>query len=371
MRIGIDANPVFRSRAGIGNYVARMAERMSALSPDDEFRLYFWGDEPDLSEAWLRRGNVVVRRVPKGSFAAEVKKDRVDVFHGTNFRLRAAGEKASVLSIHDLALKIFPQLRRRWPGDWLGFLKMRRDARRADRIIAISARTGEDIVRHMGIPPEKVRVTLLAAGDEFRPDPDRAALSALLLRLGFSRPRYVLFSGTIEPRKNVMTLLDAYRRLRADFPDTGLILAGAPGWKCADVLESIRSGGLEGEVKITGYLGTGELATLYSGAAAYALPSLYEGFGLTVVEAMACGAPVVTSTGGSLPEIVGDAAAVLEPTDAEGFRREIARLLSDEAHAREMRARGFRRAAQFSWDRTAEGTLAVYREVLGLPGRAS
>lgn len=370
MRIGLDANPMFRTRAGVGQYAARLAERMSASSPQDEFFLYYWGAEGNLAEDWLARENVVVRRAAsKGSFASAVRADRIDVFHGTNFRRRARGRRGSVITIHDLALKIFPHLRRRWLGDWVGYLKTARDAWLAERVIADSETTAKDIVRYIGVPRRKVRVVLLAAGSEFRPVDDRERLGRLLARLGMGRPRYILFSGTLEPRKNVPVLLSAYRALRGDFPDTGLILAGTPGWRSDKLLEYIRGNGLSEDVRVTGYVSPEELAVLYSGASVFVLPSLYEGFGLPPLEAMACGAPVVVSSGGSLPEVVGDAAVVLPPNDVEGYRREIARVLSSPELARELREKGFRQAEKYSWDRTAAETLAVYREVAGWGGR--
>jgi glycosyltransferase involved in cell wall biosynthesis len=366
VRFGLDANPIFRRRAGVGQYAVRLVERMSAASPGDEFFLYYWGTEENPDEDWLRRENVIVRRVPsKRAFESAVRADRIDVFHGTNFRRRARGQRGSVITIHDLALKIFPHLRRRWLGDWIGYLKTSRDARLSERVIADSEATARDVVRYIGVPREKVRVIHLAAGLEFRPVEDKGKLAWLLARIGMNRPRYILFSGTLEPRKNVPVLLRAYLGLRGEHPDAGLVLAGTPGWKSGEITDFLRANGMADDVRITGYLTPQDLALLYSGASVFVLPSLHEGFGLPPLEAMACGAPVIVSDGGSLPEVVGDAAIVLPPNDVEGYRREISRVLSSTELAREMREKGFRRASLFSWDKTAVETLAVYREVAG------
>jgi glycosyltransferase involved in cell wall biosynthesis len=364
MRLGIDANPIFRMRGGVGQYAARLAERMSAASPHDEFFLYHWGGEVS-EEEWLTRENVVIRRTSKLSLRSAARADGVDVFHGTNFRARAAGRRGSVVTIHDLALCIFPQLRRRWIGDWIGHLKTARGARRSARVIALSESAAGDIVRFVGIPRGKIRVVPLAAGAEFRPSADDGRLGSLLGRIGLDNRRYILFTGALEPRKNVPVLVRAYRLLRNDFPDVGLVLAGSPGWKSDGIATFIRSEGLSEDVKITGYLPADDLSLLYSGASAYVLPSLYEGFGLTPLEAMACGAPVIVSSGGSLPEVVGDAAIIVPSYDEEGYRREIARVLSSPELADKLRRKGFLRAACYSWDRTAAETLAVYREVAG------
>jgi glycosyltransferase involved in cell wall biosynthesis len=364
MRFGIDANPIFRTRGGVGQYAARLAERMSAVSPHDEFFLYHWCEE-DSREEWLARENVVRRRIPKQSFPSAVRADGIDVFHGTSFRARAAGRGGCVITIHDLALRIFPHLRRRWIGDWVGHLKTVRDARRSARVIAVSESAADDIVRFIGVPRGKIRVVPLAAGTEYRPADHPERLQDLLARIGMERRRYVLFTGTLEPRKNVPILIRAYRTLRSEFPDVGLVLAGSRGWKSEEIATLILTNDLAEDVRITGYLPADELALLYGGASVYVLPSLYEGFGLTPLEAMACGAPVIVSSGGSLPEVVGDAAIIVPPDDEEGYRREIARVLSSPELAEELRRKGFRRAARYSWDRTAAETLAVYREVAG------
>jgi glycosyltransferase involved in cell wall biosynthesis len=364
LRIGLDAAPMFRARAGVGQYAARLAERMSESSPHDEFFLYHWGGEAS-EEKWLTRENVVIRRTSKLSLRSAARADGIDVFHGTNFRARATGRHGSVVTIHDLALCIFPQLRRRWIGDWIGHLKTARGARRSARVIALSESAAGDIVRFVGIPRGKIRVVPLAAGAEFRPSADDGRLGTLLARIGMDRRRYILFTGTLEPRKNVPVLVRAYRLLRDDFPDVGLVLAGNPGWKSEEISAFLRTNDLSRDVRITGYLPADELALLYCGASAYVLPSLYEGFGITPLEAMACGAPVILSSGGSLPEVVGDAAIIVSPNDEEGYRREMARVLSSPELAGELRRRGFLRAARYSWDRTAAETLAVYREVAG------
>jgi glycosyltransferase involved in cell wall biosynthesis len=183
------------------------------------------------------------------------------------------------------------------------------------------------------------------------------------MRYGLHGP-YVLYVGALEPRKNIPGLLRAFVRLRADFPDLTLALGGSPRWKFAEIPRALEELALEPVVRFTGYIADSDLPALYSAAAAFCFPSFYEGFGLPVLEAMACGTPVVCSNTSSLPEVAGDAALLVEPRDEVALTEAIARVLTDEALAEDLRERGLKRAASFSWDRTAELTLAVYRSVL-------
>jgi glycosyltransferase involved in cell wall biosynthesis len=212
----------------------------------------------------------------------------------------------------------------------------------------------------LGVDPARVRVVPEAAGPAFTPRPPES-LPALARRLGLpldERP-YVLFVGTLEPRKNLPLLLEAFARLRARL-DAHLVVVGARGWLDGDIMAARTNEA----VHFVGWLGEDDLAVLYSHAGVLALPSLYEGFGLPVLEAMACGAPVVCSNAGPLPEVAGDAAVLLPPNDASLWTAALFETLTDRSQAAELRQRGFRRADTFSWRRTAELTREVYREAL-------
>jgi glycosyltransferase involved in cell wall biosynthesis len=233
--------------------------------------------------------------------------------------------------------------------------------RRADRVITISDCSKRDIVRLCGIPEEKVVVTPLAADPAFRPDPEGTAGSAVT---GLPRP-YILNVGTLEPRKNLEGLLRAFGAAKREGLPHTLVVTGARGWgrsRLAAIVEELR---LEESVVFTGFVDDHDLPHLYAGADFFVYPSLYEGFGLPPLEAMACGTPVITSNVSSLPEVTGEAALLVDPRSVTDLAAAMVRLAGDASLRETLRERGLARARLFSWERTAAETLTVYRGVLG------
>jgi glycosyltransferase involved in cell wall biosynthesis len=268
----------------------------------------------------------------------------------------------SVVTLHDLAFLLFPETHTHASRAY--YSASGESVRRAERVIAVSQRTASDAVRLLGVDPARMRVVPEAASPAFRPRAE-ADFQALLARLSLNlAPQgYALFVGTLEPRKNVPLLLEAFGLVRR-YLDVELVLVGARGWLDEPIFAAQARAGLETAAHFIGVLGEDELAVLYSHAGVFVLPSLYEGFGLPVLEAMACGAPVVSSSAGPLPEVAGDAAVLLPPEDAETWARTLLTVLTDRRQADELRRRGFARAATFSWQRAAQSTREVYREAL-------
>jgi glycosyltransferase involved in cell wall biosynthesis len=266
------------------------------------------------------------------------------------------------MTIHDTTLWMFPRYhpRRR-------LLAMRPliplAARRAAAIIAVSAATRRDLLRILKVPEHKVHVIHEAPGRQFRPLAGTEALERVRAHYGLPAS-FVLYVGTIEPRKNLPRLLRAFQLVRQQgFPTHALVLVGHRGWKDAAVMRMVEDLELDGTVRLLGYVPTDDLVALYNLAEVLAFPSLYEGFGLPVVEAMACGTPVLTSPRGSLAEVAGDAAEFVDPLDVESIGDGLRRLLSDSNRRAELRATGLARAARFRWDETAARTRRVYEMV--------
>jgi glycosyltransferase involved in cell wall biosynthesis len=283
------------------------------------------------------------------------------LLHSVDHVAPAWGAWRSVVTLHDLTFLLFPETH---TAASRAYYEAAGDsARRAHRVIAVSQRTASDAIRLLGTDPTRVRVVHEAASPTFSPRPS-SALEPLAsrLRLGVQQP-YVLFVGTLEPRKNVPLLLDAFALVRKQL-SAFLIVVGARGWLDAPILAARARSGVGDAAQFVGWVDEDDLAVLYSHAGAMVLPSLYEGFGLPVLEAMACGAPVICSNAGPLPEVAGDAAVLLPPTDPAAWADAIVRVLTDSAQAADLRARGFARSALFSWQRAAEATRDVYREAL-------
>ncbi len=238
-------------------------------------------------------------------------------------------------------------------------------ARQVDHIIAVSESTKRDLIRLLGVPEDRVSVIYEAAHPLFSPVTNTDALDRTRARYQLTSP-FMLFVGTLEPRKNLPTLLRAFRGLRDKYKSpASLVIVGNRGWLADEVDRTIAELNLGDAVRFLGGIPNDELVYLYNAATAFVFPSFYEGFGLPPLEAMACGTPVITSNVSSLPEVVGDAAMLINPEDVDALTVAMARVLSDEKIQREMRDKGLKRAQAFSWERAASETLAVYRQVAG------
>ncbi|MGH2594342.1 MAG: glycosyltransferase family 4 protein [Actinomycetota bacterium] len=262
-----------------------------------------------------------------------------------------------VVTVHDLAFERFPELfPRSWR--WLYRAGLRAATKRADAILVPSKNTADDLLARTSVDPTRVHVTPLAPSIATSEDDP----ADVLARLGVTAP-YVLSVGTIEPRKNLVRLIRAYRQVAPEVPHA-LVLAGISGWHTEQLETELARPG-PGTIVRTGHVTEKQLDALYREADAFVYPSLYEGFGLPVVEAMARGVPTITSNTSSLPEVASDAALLVDPTDVSEIAEALARVLTDPGLAGDLRARGRARAVTFSWPATARATLDVYRHVMG------
>ncbi|HWQ12991.1 MAG TPA: glycosyltransferase family 1 protein [Roseiflexaceae bacterium] len=304
----------------------------------------------------------------------------VDVFHASDQFLHAPPGAAIVVTIHDMTTRVHPE----WhvhANAAMHDAKDRFALQRATRVIADSRATREDIVRHLGVPAERISVVYLGYDERFRPhtpDETRTALE----RHGLYHGGYILSLGTLEPRKNYERLIAAYARrsaacqvLRAEagagssalstqHSALPLVIAGGHGWHDEPILAAPERYGVAGQVRFLGRVDDADLPALVAGARLFVYPSLYEGFGLPVLEALAAGVPVVAANATSLPEVLGDAGLLCDPRDPEDIARRMAEVLADPALAARLREAGPRRAAQFSWRRCARETLAAYEAAL-------
>ena len=365
MHIGIDARLVYYTQAGIGEYTLRLTQTLAAMYGDDRFTLL--QDRRD-ERALVSAANVQLARtrVPSHHRVEQLLLPwvadhlQVDVFHSPDFIPPLRARVPSVITIHDLAFLIYPHFVTREGARYYG--QIDRAVRRADQIIAVSESTRRDLIHMLGAPEEKITVIHEAADPQFQPEDRAAALHHV--KTQFNLPDdFILFVSTIEPRKNVGGLLRAYRRLRDDYKlKPALALVGAQGWLSDDVYKLVDTLNLKSACFFLGRVSNRDLLHLYNAARCLVHPAFYEGFGLTPLEAMACGTPVIVSNVSSLPEVIGDAALLVDPQHDEEITVALWRVLTDEALQKSLRAKGLLRAAQFSWRRAAEQTMAVYRK---------
>ena len=392
MRVGFDIGPITHARSGVGNYCLNLLKALMEVDGLDISGFAAQARALDLEAIGRpvrhRRLPIPTRVMYKvwssfGGPAVDSLLGGVDVYHATNYFLPPVKRAKRVLTIHDIAFKKHPELcSPKIVGPFSS--KVEGFAREADAVIADSESTRKDIIELLGAKPNRVHTVHLAVDDSMAPVPKMEARQRVAATYNIHHS-YVLFVSTIEPRKNVHGIVEAFRKIRDDVPHR-LVLAGAKGWLEADfeiefdkeewidrvdaaVVESI-----QGKMKIevpkgrviqTGFIPQSDLPALYSAADALVFPSFYEGFGLPVLEAMACGCPVITANNSSLPEVAGDAAEYCDANANDSIANTMRRVLSDESLRKQMRQRGFAQAAKFSWKKTAQQTAAVYRSVCG------
>jgi glycosyltransferase involved in cell wall biosynthesis len=287
---------------------------------------------------------------------------QVDVFHSSPVVNCALPWAANVTTVYDLTTVLFPDFHMAAVRE-LQDRKFRFAQTQADGVIAISESAKRDAVEHLGLDPSRVYVVYGGVDSSFRPLP-RATVAQALKPLGLVAGEYILNVGTLEPRKNLVRLLQAYQRVRRGFhPTPKLVFVGMKGWMYDEVLKQVNALNLEKDVRFLGRVESELLPVLYNGARLFAYPSMYEGFGLPVLEAMACGAPVVTSNTSSLPEVVGDAALLVDPYDVKQIAEAMIQLLTDEDQGTVLRQRGLDRSARFTWEMAAKRTLAAYESI--------
>ena len=373
MKIGISALPLSRVRAGTARVIQCVIEELHKIDSENCYYLY---SDRDFELPW-EGGRWHKRIVPGPPFLPGtlwlqtvgrrvIIRDRLDLFWGTvdMLPLRLPSELAKVLTVHDLTWPLYSHIAGLFHRCmfWLFF---ERSTQQADRIIVESRSTARDLERVLKVPESKIEVIYLGVGTAHQPQDPRAAAEFIAAKYGVSKD-YILTLGTIVPHKNLITLVRALKILRgAGEISLQLLVAGARGGRFSGFLNAVQSLGLtEKDIRFLGFVPDEDLPMLYSGSSLFVFPSLYEGFGLPLVEAMACGVPVVASNTSSIPEVVGDAGLLVPPTEPEAFAEAILRVRSDEGLRRAMIEKGLKQATGFRWDTSARHHLACMQSVV-------
>ena len=379
VHIGLNAqllslSPSYRS-AGINRYIYNLLLNLSRCEGCYRFTAFLSdGKFPSVGCLRNQLSWLPTARPPVRIFWEQfvqpwiLRRDRIDLLHALAFAVPLWSPCPSVVTIYDLSFLRQPENFR--PGNRLYLRQaVRLSATRAAHFIAISQSTARDITRLLGVEPSRVSVTYCGVEKDYQPLPAKV-VAQFRREKGLPR-RAILYLGTIEPRKNIGTLIRAYHRLLEGWPDPlldedvpRLVIAGGKGWGWEEIFALVEDLDLKDHVMFAGFVPDTELPLWYNMAECFAYPSLYEGFGLPALEAMACGTPVVTSNASSLPEVVGEAGFTMPPEDAEGLADALRQVLSDGELQVHLRQRGMQRAAQFSWAETARQTLDIYDRIL-------
>lgn len=378
MRICLDVSPAVHRRAGLGRYAYELTTALLALDTENEYVAFYNRPSQAHVEPPLDRLPHLTTNLSNkpwrmsalvGQFA-HIPQDGlfpgVDLFHATDHLLPRLSRVRSVFTLHDVIYRHYPETHMRL-NRWFLTLMMPRFLRAADRIIAVSECTKRDALRLYDIDESKIHVIYEGVNPRFRPASPSAIAAA---RQRYHLPaHYLLVVGTIEPRKNLTMLLEAYTMLKERQPELKLLIVGQKGWLYEGFFRRLRELGLEEEVIFPGFVPDEDLPAIYSAAELLAFPSLYEGFGLPVLEAMACGTPVVCSNTSSLPEVAGDAALLIPPQDVRAWVEALERVVRDASLRAALRRRGLEQAARFTWERAARRTLEIYREAYAARSR--
>ena len=375
MRIGVDYTAAARQGGGIGRYTRELMG--AVLTQDTNHEFAFLAGVAGLGARWsaeaerlrsLAPSRVTTRPIPltddwmariwhrlRVPLPATWITGKLDLFYAPDFLLPPLPRSVHTLvTVHDLSFMRHPET---FPPQLHAYLTttVPRSVRRADHILTDSRWTREDVIELLDIDPERVTALHLGVSGDFTPTPSPGEKARLIEDYQLAHTPYILAVGTVQPRKNYLRLIEALDQVRR-YADVQLIIVGKPAWLSDPILEAATG---RPYVRLLGFVGDGDLPAFYRQARAFAYPSLYEGFGLPPLEAMACGTPVVASAASSVPEAVGDAGLLHDPTDTDDLAAALVRVLTDDTLRTELREKGTARAARFTWARTAREWLAA------------
>jgi glycosyltransferase involved in cell wall biosynthesis len=377
MRIAIDYTPAAHQRAGIGRYTRGLVQALTRLDAADQYTLLVLGQAGAHFTPTRLPANFNLRFVPISDRWATVLwyrlnlpvpvdlfTGRADLFHGPSFTLPPSF-MPSLLTVHDLSFLRYPQGAHPALLAWLT-KAVPRSLRRARHVLADSENTRADLIELMNVSTGQITVIGAGVEERFRPVTDPETLAHIRARYRLP-DRFVLSVGTLEPRKNLTGLIAAFNHLATtmEAPSTAdlhLVMAGGKGWLYADIFAAAEASPIRERIHFVGYVADEDLPALYSLATLFAFPSHYEGFGIPVLEAMACGTPVVCADNSSLPEIAGDAALLVEASDTDALADAMQRLLVDISLREKLIQRGHEQAKKFTWEKAARRLLGVYEE---------
>jgi len=375
LKIAFDATAVPREKAGAAKYVINLLKALAEIDKDNIYFIFVQSDDLEsfrfdnpnfrlipVSSRFMRR--VPLRLVWEQTILPlRLKKLGAQCLHSPHYTTPVMSSVPAAVNFHDMGFILFPRLyttakRVLFPI----YLKM--SAKKAGKILVISRATAADAKRVLNISEDKIEVTLMGKEDVFKPVPDQEIITEVMNKYKINS-KYILFVGTLEPRKNILNLLRAFQIVKNNllFKKFKLVIVGKKGWFYEEIFRFVRQNDMQEDVIITGFVPLDDMPYLYNGSEVFVYPSLYEGFGIPVLEALACGVPSITSNVSSMPEVIGNAGMTVNPNDVFELAQVMVEVLSDPKSRHEMRNKALEQAEKFSWQECAQRTLRVYESL--------
>ena len=375
MRIGLEITAAVRQSGGIGRYVREMVNALADVDQVNQYSLFYASKYKAARGMLALPDNFRIRHLPVNDIwlariwqrirlpiPVEFITGAVDIYHSPDFTLPPTLPGVpTLLTVHDLSFLRDPESA---SAGLRGYLEIavKRSVRLATHVLADSQSTKNDLIELYSTPENKITVLYPGVSSDFRPIIDPAKLRQVRKRYKLGEEPFVLSVGTLQPRKNHLTLIKAFELALGD-SEYNLVLAGGKGWSYEEVYDLVESRGLQNRILFPGFVAEEDLSALYSSANIMTFPSLYEGFGLPVLEAMACGLPVIASSVSSLPEVTGNAALLVDPGNVDDMADAMLKLVKNVDLRKRLRNKGFKRVEQFSWSSSAKTLLGVYRDL--------